>query len=328
MTTPDKNIINKVIAGQASKEEANEVVNWFASTEGQEHLAELINQHALQLEMEGVDESTIPPFLSKKILQQINDQLRRKRIQRTILRIAAVLIPFVFIVGFAVFTNSRVDLFGVSDYAEIYIPKGEKTRILFQDGSMAIINSDTKIRYPQKFGLINREIQLEGEAYFQIAKNSKRPFIVKLNKTEVEVLGTSFNVKAYKNDKYQNIVLDNGKIIFDTPQNDYNMSPGQEAIYDNATGKCQINSLEKSSDASEWVNDVILFKDTPIADVLKTLNRMYNVEFDIVDPNVYKYTYTLTTNKTSLDKIFIELEKITPLSFQFENDKLIKVSLK
>ena len=327
MNTPDKELIDRVIAGQATKKEAREVVEWFSdTTEGQAYLSELINSDAHLLDLEGVDESSLPPMLSQKILAEINRQIRQKEIRHLIFRVAAILIPFVMIAGLTFYTNSRLDLFGTSGYSEIYIPKGEKTRILFQDGSQAFLNADTKIRYPEKFGLTERKIQLEGEAYFKIATNSNRPFIVQINDTKVKVLGTSFNVKAYKNDKNLNIVLDKGKISFITPRNSYNLLPGQQAVYNTESGQCSIYSLDKSTEASLWVNNITQFKDTPLPEVLKTLNRKFNVEFRLNDPNAYKYTYTLTTESNSLKEIIKELEKITPVRFQIQNDNVVIVT--
>lgn len=327
MDTPDKNLINNVIAGSATKKEAREVADWFSSTdEGQAYLSELINQEAQRLDAAGVSENSVHPVISQQILSEINTRIHQRTVRSMIFKVAAVVIPFILLAGLTFYTNSRVDLFGTTEYAEFHIPKGEKTRILFQDGSQAFLNSDTKIKYPRKFGLTNRKIQIEGEAYFKISTNSKRPFIVEINDTKVEVLGTSFNVKAYKEDHEMNIVLDKGKIVFDTPLKDYDMLPGQQAIYDKKTGKCSIITLEKSGEASLWVNGILSFRDTPMAEVLKTLNRMYNVEFKIEDPIVYKYTYTLTTSNTTLKNITKELEKITPVRFRINNDNIITVS--
>lgn len=332
MESVNKELISRVISGHATKKEAREVVEWFSTTpEGQACLSEMIHNDAHLLDAEGLEgfgEKSLSPILSQKILAEINRQIHRKTIRRLVMRVAAVLIPFVILAGFTFYTNSRVDLFGISEYSEIYIPKGEKNRILFQDGSQAFLNSDTKIRFPLKFGLTERRIQLEGEAYFKISTNSKRPFIVQMNDKKVKVTGTSFNVKAYKSDKTMNIVLDEGRISFLTPQNSYFLLPGQQAIYNNETGECTINSLEKSTEASLWVKDVLKFKDTPLPEVLKTLNRVFNVEFQIKNPEVYKYTYTLTTESTSLEKITKELEKIAPVRFRIQDDKVVSVTTK
>ena len=329
MDTPKKELIDRVLAGEASKKEAREVVDWFSSTaEGQAYLSETINHEAHRLDVEGVDEASISPMLSQKMLAEINRQIHQKSIRSMIFRVAAVLIPFVLIAGLTLYTNTRLDVFGTSGYSEIYIPKGEKTRILFQDGSQAYLNADTKIRYPIKFGLTERKIQLEGEAYFKISTNSNRPFIVQINNTKVKVTGTSFNVKAYKNDKTTSVVLDKGKITYITPLDSYNLLPGQQAVFDKETGLCSINSLEKSTEASLWVNNIIQFRDTPLPEVLKTLNRIFNVEFRLENPDAYKYTYTLTTESTSLEKIIKELEKITPVRFYIQTDNVVRVSTK
>ncbi len=327
MESPDKNLIDRVMAGTASRKEAREVAEWLSSTvEGQACLSEMINHDVHLIETGQADEPELSPVLSQKMLSEINRQIHQKSVKRMIFRVAAVLIPFVFIAALTFYTNSRFDLFGTSKYSEMYIPKGEKTRILFQDGSQAYLNADTKIRYPVKFGLIERKIHLEGEAYFKIATNSNRPFIIQVNNTKVKVLGTSFNVKAYKNDNFISVVLDKGKVTYITPRKDYNLLPGQQIVYDKGTGLCTISSLERSAEASLWVNNIIQFKDTPLPEVLKTLNRVFNIEFRLENPNAYKYTYTLTTESTSLEVIIKELEKITPVRFHIQNDNVILVT--
>ncbi|MHB9055376.1 MAG: FecR family protein [Paludibacteraceae bacterium] len=329
MDSINKDLIKRVISGNATRKEARDVVDWFSSTtEGQAYLSELISNDVFRLDIEGLDglnEDTLSPILSHRILAKIDKQIQIKTVRRLIFRVAAVLIPFIFLVSITLFTNSRVDLFGTSQFSEIYIPKGEKTRIMFQDGSEAFLNSDTRIRFPQKFGLTERKIQIEGEAYFHIISNKNRPFIVQINDTKVKVFGTEFNVKAYKNDQTVSVVLDKGKIAFITPMSSYTLIPGQQALYDKETGLCSISYLEKSSEASLWVNNILQFKDTPLAEVLKTLNRRFNVEFSIKDPDIYKYTYTLTIESSSLEKIMKDLEKITPVRFNLKSDNVVEV---
>ena len=95
MDTPKKELIDRVLAGEASKKEAREVVDWFSSTaEGQAYLSETINHEAHRLEVEGVDEASISPMLSQKMLAEINRQIHQKSIRSMIFRVAAVLIPF------------------------------------------------------------------------------------------------------------------------------------------------------------------------------------------------------------------------------------------
>lgn len=322
MDKPDKKIIENVINCTATKEQARQVVEWFSTTaEGQLYLSDLINQDAQMLEKEDLS-NYVSIDKSRDILYQINRQIKQKKIFRFWMRVAAVLLPLILLSGLMYYTNSKVDLFGETTYTEIYVPKGDQQHIIFQDGSEVYLNSDTKLTYPTKFGLTSRKLFLNGEGYFKVTKNKNRPFIVQLNNANVTVLGTQFNVKAYDEDSEMRIVLDRGSILFNIPQDSYHLSPGQEAVYDKATGKCTIYTLSESKNASAWKEKMLVFNDTPLSEVLRTLNRKFNVKFSVQNKTALTYSYTLTTSQTSLEKIVEELEKITPVRFSIQNDSV------
>ena len=325
----DKVTIDKVLNGTATKKEASQVAEWFSDTaEGQAYLSELMDHEAALMEANPDRYSDLSAVQSANMLTAINKRIRVKKSRRLYWQVAAALIPLILVVGLAIRLNSQVNLFGKTVYSEVNVPKGKQEHIIFQDGSEAYLNSDTRLRYPRKFGLSKREIFLQGEGYFNIATNKRRPFIVRINNTDVTVLGTSFNVHAFKEDNEMKILLDKGSIVFNTPQNSYQILPGQQAVYDVLTGKCVIDYVDKPYEVSVWKDNIVLFRDTPLADVIKTLNRRYNVEFAILNPKALTYTYTLTTNQTSLENIVKELEKIAPVKFSIRKDNSIIVSLK
>ena len=325
----DKVTIDKVLNGTATKKEASQVAEWFSDTaEGQAYLSELMDHEAALMEANPDRYSDLSAVQSANMLTAINKRIRVKKSRRLYWQVAAALIPLILVVGLTIRLNSQVNLFGKTVYSEVYVPKGKQEHIIFQDGSEAYLNSDTRLRYPRKFGLSKREIFLQGEGYFNIATNKRRPFIVRINNTDVTVLGTSFNVHAFKEDNEMKILLDKGSIVFNTPQNSYQILPGQQAVYDVLTGKCVIDYVDKPYEVSVWKDNIVLFRDTPLADVIKTLNRRYNVEFAILNPKALTYTYTLTTNQTSLENIVKELEKIAPVKFSIRKDNSIIVSLK
>ena len=325
----DKVTIDKVLNGTATKKEASQVAEWFSDTaEGQAYLSELMDHEAALMEANPDRYSDLSAVQSANMLTAINKRIRVKKSRRLYWQVAAALIPLILVVGLTIRLNSQVNLFSKTVYSEVYVPKGKQEHIIFQDGSEAYLNSDTRLRYPRKFGLSKREIFLQGEGYFNIATNKRRPFIVRINNTDVTVLGTSFNVHAFKEDNEMKILLDKGSIVFNTPQNSYQILPGQQAVYDVLTGKCVIDYVDKPYEVSVWKDNIVLFRDTPLADVIKTLNRRYNVEFAILNPKALTYTYTLTTNQTSLENIVKELEKIAPVKFSIRKDNSIIVSLK
>lgn len=323
----DKDVINSVLENTSSKEEARDVVEWFAnSIEGQNYLSESMDRDFYLMEETMSQSDLISPIQSATILANINKATQRNRFKNLLFKGAAILIPFVFIVGMSIYLNAHVGLFGNSNYSEIYVPKGETMRIVFQDGSEAFINSDTKISYPEKFGFKNRRVLLEGEAYFNVSSNKRRPFIVETDNASVTVLGTSFNVNAYNNDDVVEVVLDEGEVVLEIDKRNYAILPGQKAIYNKVDGLTSIANLVKSTEESMWRNNILRFSNTPLHDVIKTLNRRYNVRFVIENPAALEYTYTLTSKQTTIEDILLELQKITPVKFVLK-DNVVHVNL-
>jgi ferric-dicitrate binding protein FerR (iron transport regulator) len=234
--------------------------------------------------------------------------------------VVAVLLPILLLSGLGFYLNRQTDLFSGTTYSEVYVPKGEDARIFFQDGTEVFLNADTKIRYPNRFGLRKREIYLEGEAYFNVASNRSRPFVVHAQHTETEVVGTSFNVRAYGNSNTIEVVLDEGRTAFHVHQNSYPMLPGQKIEYDKSTGRITLRNLINPSNASLWKKNVLHFYDTPLAEVIKELERRFDVQFHVQDAAALNYSYTLTTKQPGIENVLKELQKISPVKFVVEGD--------
>lgn len=324
MDVKGKETIKKVIDGTSSKENARWVAEWFSSTvEGQQFLSDMLDRDMYLWEEEFAGQKRISPIQSEIIFSKIDKEIRQKQFVRIARLVAAIVIPFIILVGFGIYLNSQVDLFGKSSYAEIYIPKGENAQILFQDGSEAYLNADTKIRYPKKFGLTKRQVYVEGEAYFNVTPAKRRPFIVHAGNVGVKVLGTSFNVKAYEDEEKIEVVLDEGKIEFRTSGNQYALLPGQQLVYHKTNGESVVRNLSKSTNLSLWKNNIFYFHDTPLEEVLRMLERRYDVSFEIKDEKALRYSYTITTCQTAITDILGELEKIAPVKFTFQKDKIL-----
>lgn len=267
---------------------------------------------------------------SDEMLIRIRRCIRRKHIRRFLFRAAAVLIPFMALVGLYLQVDSRVDLFGTSDYEEIYVPKGERIQMMFQDGTRVYINSDSRLKYPKTFALSSREVYLEGEAYFVVAKNKKCPFIVNLNGPSIHVLGTSFDVQAYPENKDITVCLDEGHINLTLPsEKKYPLQPGEKLIYNKESNQCIISGNTNAQHSSSWKQNVISFKDAPLAEVIKVLHRWYNIDFKVEDEAAWNIRYTLISNNTLLEKVLHDLEKIAPVRFEYdENRKEVRVTMK
>jgi len=319
----DRNILNRVIGEVSTKEEAQEVVEWFSTTiEGQQHLADLLDKDAYLMENDSFAGKSFTPVQSDKLFRKIDREISKNNFRRFILRVAAVFIPLLLVSLLALYFNSQTSIFEGVKYTELYIPNGEDARIFFQDGTEVYLNSGTRIRYPDRFGLRQREVFLDGEAYFNVATNSKRPFIVNAHNTSIKVTGTSFNVNAYSESEIIKVVLDEGKTSFQVQSNIYSMSPGQQLEYNRTTGRTLLYNLSKPSNASLWKSNMLYLYDTPLAEVIKMLERKYDVQFHLQAPDALNYTYTLTTKHSGIESILAELQKIAPVRFEYKGENV------
>ena len=196
MKTPDKHIIDRTLDNTATPEEARQVIRWFSTPEGSRYLSSLMDEDMEKIQPDCEElyaERSIPTDeMYKYIMKKIHLQQRK----RFIFRAAAILIPLLLFLGQFWYIDKRIDLFADSGYEEIYVPKGERMQLIFQDGSRATLNAETRIKYPRKFGFSERKVELEGEAFFEVSPNKGRPFIVDMKDINVKVLGTTFDVKA------------------------------------------------------------------------------------------------------------------------------------
>lgn len=326
----NESIIDAVINGTATREEAEEVAGWFATEEGQNYLSERIDielykdNDLINALIEGQE---IP---SDEIYNRIRKRLFIKRIYRISVYAAAIILPLIVAFWGLVRLDSRVDLFGDTEYVDVYAPKGERMQVMFQDGSTAYLNPDTKIRYPKKFGFKNRKISLDGEAYFIVEKNEKRPFIIEMDSVAVNVLGTSFNLEAYSNERTISVVLDEGMVNLSpfSHQKEYGLNPGEKLIYDKYDQSCTVLASNTFTAPKLWKDDAVYLNDRPLEDVLKVLDRKYDIRFEIEDQEALKYSYTiLISKKTSLERVLNDLEMIAPVVFQQEKDT-VKVKIR
>lgn len=301
------------------------MANWFSSTiEGQQHLSDMLDRDAYLMETESLTHNSLSEVRSDRLFKRIDNKIMDNRLRKVSLRAAAILLPLIIITGFSLFVANQRDLWGGITYSEIYVPKGEDARVFFQDGTEVFLNADTRMRYPDRFGLWKkREVYLDGEAYFNVKSNHRKPFIVHAQNTKVEVLGTSFNVNAYSNNSTVKVVLDEGKTHFQVNANSYPMLPGQQIEYDKNTSRTTLRNLMHPSRASLWKQNTLYFYDTPLAEVIKVLERRYDVQFHVNAPEALEYSYTITTRQADINGILQELHKIAPVRFKTEGNSIV-----
>ena len=314
MKRPDEITIRRVLNEKATPDEAAEVAAWFSTDEGQAWLSAEFDADAQRLES-GIS-TPLSDIPGEELLRRIERILARARRRRMLFRAAAILIPCALIVGLWANLNSRLGgaLFSADGQQTVAAAVGERKEVIFQDGTRVFLNAGSTIAYPERFGLSERRVQLEGEAYFEVAHNPRRPFIVETSdNASVRVLGTEFDVKAYRSDPTISVVLISGSVEFAQGNSSYRLKPSQRLVYNKQMGTSSIESLSNADQTILWSRNTICFRDTPMREVIQELERWYDVQFEVADPEVYDFTFSLQTPNLPLRDLLGELENIAPI---------------
>jgi len=239
-------------------------------------------------------------------------------------RVAAIILLLLFIGSAAYnFVLKKNMPLQSSAWHTIETLPGQKAILDLPDGTRVWLNSETSIVYPSVFSKKSREVKLIGEAYFDVAKMPGKPFLVDMGDLEIDVLGTKFNIANYVNENEASIFLESGSIQLhsisgDTERTLYRMEPGERAQYNKEKRELVIGT-GYSDICLAWMDGKIIFRDVPMEKVVQSLDRWFNADIRIVDPELKDYTYTATFQHESLEQVLDLLSRSAPIEYKIIN---------
>jgi len=249
------------------------------------------------------------------------------------------------------FLHSKTNA-GISPSATLELtktPSRVKSKITLSDGSIVTLNSETTLKYPTSFDGQTREVYLNGEAFFDVAKDHKHPFIVHTGKMSIRVLGTAFNVKSYANDAESETTLIRGAIevtLADRPSDRIILKPHDKLILKNNSFKkyrpnkyaaIAVDSVRthyaltnltyfKSNDSTiietSWVNNKMVFKDENFDDLAIMMERWYGVKIKFKNNDVKAYRFTGIFEKESITEALNALQLIENFNYKQKNETI------
>ena len=237
----------------------------------------------------------------------------------------AAVITLLISVGGAFFSKSINNQNELITSNVIFVPKGQIRNILLPDNTLVFLNSDTKLSYNSNFGKKNREVTLEGEAYFDVTHNSSKPFIVHTCENEIKVLGTAFNVKAYPDGNIHQISLERGKILIcDQKQESYALNPNQTYLLIRDIHSSKAFKTENVEEYSSWTKGKIILRNHCFGDIAKDLERSHKVKFDIQNKQVLCCRYTGEFSRDDdIRKILEIISLASHFDFEIAKDTVI-----
>lgn len=202
----------------------------------------------------------------------------------------------------------------------VYTEKGVKSIVVLPDSSIIQLNSDTKLSYPAKFIGSTRELRLSGEAYFKVKSDPSKPMIITTNKDFIiKVLGTEFNIKSYDNDNIAQATLYSGKIDFITSNSVLSLKPNEQ-IEINSKKELKLLYPPILSDTKAWTEGRIVFEETSLSEVIKTLERWHGVKIIVKDPKILNYKITANFNSESIYQIMFIIKNCALLDYSIKDN--------
>jgi ferric-dicitrate binding protein FerR (iron transport regulator) len=216
-------------------------------------------------------------------------------------------------------------------FNELLIGKGEEYQLVLSDGTRVWLNSETRLKFPVQFSNNRREVFLEGEAYFEVTKNPDAPFIVKTGHMDVEVLGTSFNVSAYKGEASIQTTLVEGKVRVSSEFGqsfEQVLKPNEQAVFNKSNNEFKIIEVNAAL-YSSWREGIFVFDEENLDDILRKLSRWYdiNVFFQSEEVRAYQFSGKLPRFK-NCNELLDMIEKTTDVQFTMKENRTVIVNKK
>jgi ferric-dicitrate binding protein FerR (iron transport regulator) len=204
--------------------------------------------------------------------------------------------------------------------SSLIVPAGESFKIHLSDGTKVWLNSSTKLRFPFLFNSTKREVQLEGEAYFEVANDKDRPFIVTTSLTKVQVLGTSFNINTYKADRVSTSLVEGRVLTADKRGNQIELNPGNSAIFSSATG-FSTGSFD-SDEVLSWMEGRCYFHNVSIPELAAIAGRFFGVKIQLDEAKFSGKSVTGVLQKNKLADFLTDLETTSGITYYYTSGVL------
>lgn len=199
------------------------------------------------------------------------------------------------------------------------VPQGGEYRLLLADGSLVHLNSMSSVRFPVAFMGEQREVELHGEAWFEVSANTQNPFVVHTRHYDVEVVGTAFNVSSYDDDRLASTTLAEGGVKIGGVA----LSPGEQYCFDTQSGTGTIEQVSAAM-ASAWRTGRLMFRDQRLEDIMRTLGRWYGVQIEYADPTARDMRFGMSlTRQPSIDPLLAIIAETGKVSIRKHGNTII-----
>ena len=326
MSKLNEDIIIRYLENRCSEEDFVLINEWMK--ESDENAGELFRMEEIyQLGKFPFEEENLVVRAERRLgrrLEQENQKKQEVFKLRSVLRYAAAIVGVIVLAaGLAYWFRNKAEELVVASAAH-----GQVREMLLPDGTKVWLNQSSVLKYPRAFEGKERHVYLDGEAYFEVSKNPKKPFRVKANGVTIRVLGTHFNVNAYAADSLVETTLLEGSVSVSNNANGKQMilKPNETAIYRKSTGILSMHINANAQNEISWREGILSFNDISMGEIARQLSHHFNVTIQIKSEQLrnYKLNARFKQNET-LEEILEMLAPIVGFTYHMPQSNLIEL---
>lgn len=308
----ERALIKKYLSGNCTPEERLRVEHWYDSFDREKITSEKIEGQSI-----------------KRVSKVIRSAVKNRRSFGKVFKLnspafkVAALLALTLSFSLTAYYYSTLSI-SENTFSEIITAKGERKKVTLPDGTIVSLNAGSRLKVISDFKKSSRQVFLSGEAYFTVAKDSLRPFIVKTSTISTRVLGTAFNVEAYHAENSTRVAVAEGKVNIE--QLDQTLTPGKQLVFDHK-GKSFRTLNADVEKISAWANGTTYFENESIESIAKKLERKYNVTLNTTGNDKVTCRYTLHFSDESIHEALMVLNKLTGVTYkeQEKNQFIINI---
>lgn len=300
-------LIASSLSGELNREGWDELKAWIDESEA--HRRYFLQRQELWFSALSEEENV--RYDPKEAFRQFQQRVAASRLGQknrqgchswqTWVRYAAV-VALVSLVAYFSYQQGEGNLRKALADIKVTAPLGSQAQMRLPDGTLVTLNAGSYLTYAQDFGVDNREVELQGEGYFEVAPNEAMPFYVRSKNLQVKVLGTKFNFQDYPEDRQVIVSLLEGKVALHNrihQEADRCLRPDERVVLDKSDGTMKIESTKRIKADINWRQGLLSFDEVLLSEVIQTLERSYNVRITLQTDSLAGYRFYGTFNRTS-----------------------------
>ena len=324
-------LITKHLSGEASVEETKQVEAWVAlRPENELHYQKIKKVFEMgTAHYQKVNSSDLNIDVNREWNRFVSTVSKKETRVRSIIspgyssnwiRIAATLLLLIasgLMINYFISKNQEVQFLTSENSLTVPLP----------DGSKVILNKNSSLTYAPSFGETNRKVTLKGEAFFEVERNPQKPFIISVNKTEIEVLGTSFNVQGYDELAAVEVIVATGVVKFSAPEKklEVTLHAGEKGVYSLATQQMN-SSVNEDINFLSWNTQKMVFEGKDLRSVIATLNKTYQANISLATEISPSCIVTVSFDHQTLESVLNVLKTTLNLTYKINGNRIEIVS--